>query len=98
MRIFSGLAAVLLLVNPGLAQDAQRGKQQLTERAFIKAFWPKAAYDNLWKVWGLSQKPTDYAAAVSARFGLHPAPYPNNGYPMGLRKADLLIGSVVGVD
>ena len=86
----------LLLLVPVSANaaepSAERGKKALTETAFIKAFWPKPAYDNLWRVWGLKEKPNDYESAVHERFGLHPAPYQNNGYPMGLRKADLVIG------
>lgn len=91
-----GLVAclTLLICVPVNAADpsAERGKKALAETAFIKAFWPKPAYDNLWRVWGLKEKPADYEAAVRERFGLHAAPYPNSGYPMGLRKADLLIG------
>ena len=92
---------VFALASPALAADpaaAERGKKALTETAFIKAFWPRPGYDNLWRVWGLSEKPADYQAAVRERFGLHPAPYPNGDLPMGLRKADLLIGTGVGID
>lgn len=96
------LIVSLLLLIPASSNaaepSAERGKKALTETAFIKAFWPKPAYDNLWRVWGLPEKPADYEAAVRERFGLHPAPYPNGGFPMGLRKADLLIGRGVGID
>jgi mono/diheme cytochrome c family protein len=42
--------------------------------------------------------PADYDAAFRARYGLHPAPYPNDGLPMGLRKANLVFGTGVGAD
>ncbi len=78
--------------------SAERGKKALESTAFIKAFWPKPVYDAVWKQWGVKEKPKEYAAAVGERYGLHPAPYENGGFPMGLRKADLLIGSGVGID
>lgn len=97
-----GFVACLLLLVPAFASadepSAERGKQALTKTSFIKAFWPELAYHNLWRVWGLKEKPADYAAVVRERFGLHPSPYPNAGYPMGLRKADLVIGKGIGID
>mgnify|MGYP001806483322 CR=1 FL=1 len=95
--------ALPLLLLPALtpAADptpAERGKKALESTAFIKAFWPKPAYENAWKVWGLKEKPKEYEAAVRERYGLHPAPYPNDGYPMGLRSAGMLIGKGVGID
>jgi hypothetical protein len=96
------VACLTLLVTPfAVAAEptpAERGKKALEGTAFIKAFWPTAAYQSAWKVWGLKEKPKDYAAAVGERYGLHPAPYENGGYPMGLRKADLLFGKGVGID
>jgi mono/diheme cytochrome c family protein len=91
---------LLALAVPAAAADpaAERGEKALTGTAFIKAFWPRHGYDNAWRVWGLTAKPADYDAAVRDRYGLHPAPYPNDGLPMGLRKADLLIGKGIGID
>lgn len=92
---------LLLLPAFALAADptpAERGKKALEGTAFIKAFWPKPAYENAWKVWGLKEKPKEYEAAVRERYGLHPAPYQNDGYPMGLRTASMLIGKGVGID
>src|SRR5205807_2188441 len=34
----------------------------------------------------------DYARLLRERYGMHPAPYPNGGYPMGVRRADGLLG------
>ena len=41
---------------------AERGQKSLETTATIKAFWPKVSYDNAWKVWGLKEKPANYAA------------------------------------
>ncbi|MBX3400272.1 MAG: c-type cytochrome [Gemmataceae bacterium] len=69
---------------------AERGKRALESKAFIPSFWPRAAYDLAWKQWGIAEKPTDYAAAFNERYGLHAAPYANDGLPMGLRAAPYL--------
>jgi mono/diheme cytochrome c family protein len=95
------LVCLLLLAAPAAAGDpaaVARGEKALTGTAFIKAFWPRHGYENAWRVWGLKEKPADYEAAVRERYGLHPAPYPNDGLPMGLRKADMLLGTGVGID
>src|SRR5439155_4621524 len=70
---------------------AEKGYKALTETAFIPAFWTPKAIPNAWKQWGVSEKPADYDAAVLERYGLHTAPYPNDGLPMGLRKAPRLL-------
>ncbi|MBA4064152.1 MAG: hypothetical protein C0501_10650 [Isosphaera sp.] len=97
--------AVVLLsatVTPSPAADptpAGRGYKALTETAFIPAFWSTKALPNAWRHWdGVAEKPADYDAAVRDRYGLHPAPYPNGGLPMGLRAANLVLGRGVGLD
>ncbi len=65
--------------------SAERGYELLTTKAFVPAIWSRSAYDSAWKSWNLKEKPSDYEAAVRERYGLHPAPYPNDGLPMGLR-------------
>ncbi|MGL4423271.1 MAG: c-type cytochrome, partial [Gemmataceae bacterium] len=86
----------LLLLNLSVAHaepptpSAATGQKLLTEKAYIPAFWPRATYDELWKQWDVPAKPKDYSAAISERYGLHPAPYPNDGLPMGLRRAPYL--------
>ncbi|QDU20048.1 c-type cytochrome [Urbifossiella limnaea] len=77
---------------------AERGEKALTTTAFIPAFWTPRAVDSAWKQWGVAAKPADYDAALRDRYGLHPAPYPNDGLPMGLRKARHLFGTGVGAD
>src|SRR5262245_15611446 len=77
---------------------AERGYKALTETAFIPAFWTPNAFPNVWKQWGVSEKPEKYDEAILERYGLHSAPYPNNGLPMGFRKAPLLAKTGVGID
>jgi hypothetical protein len=77
---------------------AERGYKALTETAFIPAFWTQNAIPNSWKQWGVKEKPADYDAAVRERYGLHEAPYPNDGLPMGFRKAPRLFQTGVGID
>ena len=77
---------------------AQRGQKALEQTAFIRGFWPTFAYNQAWKSWGLTEKPTDYDTAFRERYGLHTAPYANDKLPMGLRKADYLIMKGLGID
>lgn len=71
---------------------AQRGYEALTKRAFNPAIWNYSDYENVWRRWGLKEKPADYPRAFAERYGLHPAPYPNGELPMGLRETKGLIG------
>ena len=77
----------------------ERGKRALEQKAFIPAFWPKSAYDLAWKRWGVAEKPKNYDVAFRERYGLHDAPYPNDGLPMGLRTAPYLpFTKGIGID
>lgn len=83
----------LLFGTAGAAEPstaAARGKVALESKAFIPSFWPRTAYDLAWKQWGIAEKPKDYATAFNDRYGLHAAPYANDGLPMGLRVAPYL--------
>lgn len=77
---------------------AERGKKALTESSFIAGIWRMPAYEKAWKQWGLEEKPADYSKAIRERYGLHPAPYENDGLPMGIRKANLLFVSGFNID
>jgi mono/diheme cytochrome c family protein len=81
---------------------AERGKKALLTRSYDPPRIPRSAYDEAWKFWGLAKKPdrADYDRLFRERYGLHPAPYPNDGLPMGLRKGELLITrrSAIGFD
>src|SRR5260370_28910484 len=59
-----------------------------------------SAYDDAWKKWGPDQKqpPDNYPQAFMARYGLHPAPYDNGRYPMGLREGNSLLGKGLTTD
>ncbi|HKI34080.1 MAG TPA: hypothetical protein VKA46_19665 [Gemmataceae bacterium] len=80
--------------------SAERGRKALLGRHFTPPTISLAAYENAWKVWDPTAKepPADYAARFRDRYGLHPAPYPNDGYPMGLRLAPGLLGKALAMD
>jgi hypothetical protein len=90
-----------LLGTAGIAAEpsAERGKELLLGRNYNPPFFSRAAYDNVWKRWDVRAKPApaDYDRAVRERYGLHPAPYPNGGLPMGLREAPTLLGLATGI-
>jgi mono/diheme cytochrome c family protein len=100
------LAAVVLASFPAAgrcaeeAPSAERGRKALLERHFTPPTIPLAAYNNAWKVWDpkATEPPADYAARFRERYGLHPAPYPNNDYPMGMRLAQGLLGKALATD
>jgi cytochrome c peroxidase len=68
---------------------AARGKAALLGRAFNLPVWSAQAYKNVWLHWEGAghEPPQDYDAAFREHYGLHPAPYANGRYPMGLREA-----------
>jgi len=68
---------------------AERGERAMLGRHFTPPTFSPLAYENVWKLWdgGLKEKPANYHAAFREYYGMHEAPYPNNGYPMGLREA-----------
>lgn len=71
---------------------AAKGYQALTTKALVPPIWLRTAYDSAWKRWGVKTKPADYDATFQQRYGLHPAPYANNGLPMGLKETSLALG------
>jgi hypothetical protein len=77
---------------------AARGKRALESQSFNPAVWTVSAYESLWKQWGLKEKPADFDRAVREHYGLHPAPFPNDGLPMGLRKGSGLVSNGISVD
>jgi mono/diheme cytochrome c family protein len=69
----------------------ERGRIALTLTGFLKPEWSESAYRNAGGLWDQpaphpERDPAGYAAAFQYRYGLHPAPYPNDGLPMGLRR------------
>ena len=103
MNRFALTAFALLAATPAFAAEkeltpAEKGYAALTQTAFIPAFWTQNALPSAWKQWGDAEKPAGYDAAVRDRYGLHAAPYPNDGLPMGLRKAGRVLSTGVGID
>lgn len=80
--------------------DADRGREALTARGFLKPEWGMEVYREVAGLWGEAAPDPDldpeaYADAFASRYGLHPAPFPNDGLPMGIRKAtDPMTGRV----
>jgi hypothetical protein len=92
---------LLAAVSPTVAEEtaAERGKKNLLTRAYNPPTLPLSAYDNAWKHWGLKEKPgkQEYDKLFRERYGLHEAPYPNDGLPMGLRKGELILTKKPGL-
>lgn len=85
LRLCLFWGSALLAAEP---EAARRGEQALLTRAFLPPLWSVSAYDNAWRYWPNppAQRPEPYDQAFREHYGLHPAPYPNGRYPMGLRE------------
>src|SRR4051812_33115731 len=97
------LLSSIILIAPAATfaadgEAVERGRQALLGTSFNPPAWRQNAYDTVWQRWGPKEKPADYEAAIRERYGLHPAPYPNDGLPMGLRKASFLFVKGVSID
>jgi mono/diheme cytochrome c family protein len=69
--------------------SAERGRDAVRGRpALNPPIASHDAYANVWKQWGVADKPADLPKAIRERYGLHPAPYPNGDLPMGLHPAE----------
>src|SRR5436305_7432787 len=101
VRLCSGLL-LISLIRPSLAAppaDAvERGKQALLGRAFNPPSFSFKAYDDVWKVWGLKEKPADFDRLFRERYGFAETPYANGPYPMGLRESSGLFGKGLTTD
>jgi hypothetical protein len=110
-RVLSGcvLACVACLApvtwagsTPSDAGAAERGRIALTQHGYLKAEWKIDAYRNAGKHWGTpapdpEKDPQGYARAFARHYGLHPAPYANDGLPMGLRWSKKPDGTRTGI-
>jgi mono/diheme cytochrome c family protein len=101
--LLAALLAGLFLPARALGDDpaaVERGSKALLGRNFTGVQWSLSGYADVWKRWddAPAAAPKDYAAALMRYYGLHPAPYDNHGYPMGLREAGGLLGKGVGTD
>lgn len=97
LSLAAGLACLVLV--PLVHSDetpapVRRGKEALLGRNFTPPTISLDAYRTAWRIWDEKAKeaPADYDAAFRERYGLHPAPYPNHGYPMGLREGTTFLG------
>lgn len=71
----------------------ERGRDAVHGRPALNSpLWSLDVFDNAWKQWGLKEKPANYARAFRERYGLHEAPYENDGLPMGLHVSRGLFG------
>jgi mono/diheme cytochrome c family protein len=83
----------------GENSDAERGRKAFLEKSYNPAVWSRDAYDRAWTRWeGVVEKPSDYDRAFRDMYGLHAAPFPNNGLPMGLREGRVLLKKGISVD
>lgn len=69
-----------------------RGREALTSRSVLKPEWSLDIYEKVAELWGddapdPDTDPEGYALAFTRRYGLHPAPFPNDGLPMGLKRS-----------
>lgn len=93
------LAALMTLpLSAAEKSAAERGKEALIGQAYVPGMISRKSYDELWRTWGLKEKPADFDKQLRERYGLHEAPYPNNGLPMGLRETKGLLGKGVAND
>jgi mono/diheme cytochrome c family protein len=84
------------LAQPAAKDAIARGAAAVRGRAALNpGVWSAPAFDHLWKAWGLPARPANYAEVVRERYGLHTAPYANDGLPMGLHYAKGLLGKGV---
>jgi len=60
---------------------AKEGKDFLYSRSMFFLLGSTDAYQNLWKVWGLDEKPADFEQQVLDRYGFNEAPM-RNPYPL----------------
>lgn len=110
MRVWaSGVLSIgLLIVVCGgvqageLETPATRGHRALTSTGYLRPAWGEAAYRNAGRIWPGAvpdplKEPAAYSAAFNHRYGLHPAPFANDGLPMGLRRGNGPDGAKLGL-
>ncbi len=89
---------------PAPGSAAARGRIALTTTGYLKPAWSDAAYRKAASVWkgdapaaDPETEPEAFASAFNRRYGLNPAPYPNDGLPMGLRRGNGPDGTKTGI-
>ena len=93
-----GLALVGFAETRGLAGEGpldaaavERGHAAVTTVGHLKPAWSSEAYKKVRDLWGVASPdpdadPEGYAAAFRHRYGFAPAPFPNDGLPLGLKR------------
>lgn len=105
MRWFDRLSLVLVLGIAPLARGAgpdpeaaERGRVALTSKSYLSPAWDLDALEKAGRLWGAEDRdPAASADAINRYYGLHPAPFPNDGLPMGLRRATARDGERTGL-
>jgi hypothetical protein len=90
---------ILPAASPADTNPVERGKRALLGKCYAPPTMTRSAYERVWRQWGVKDKPAsaDYDRLFRQRYGLHEAPYPNDGLPMGLRPASLPLGLGKGI-
>lgn len=96
----AGLALALVVAVHGADENAaDRGRKAILEKNYNPAVWTRDAYEKAWTRWdNTTAKPDEYDRAFREQYGLHEAPYPNRGLPMGLREGWKLLKRGISVD
>jgi len=66
------------------AAKSAHGYELLTVDSIVPGAVPRVGIDNLWLVWEEGYT-GDYWRAMRERYGLHEAPFENDGLPLGVR-------------
>jgi mono/diheme cytochrome c family protein len=105
MKRISLAAAIVLAAALGGARGAdsaavERGRLVIERRVFLPAAWLPTAYDEAWRQWSplVKDRPEPYGAVFREHYGLHPAPFDNGPYPMGLRQGRGRAGRALTTD
>src|SRR5437879_12365476 len=95
-RMGSGVLLIFLVASAGQTDEptpAERGKRALFTRPFTAAMWKTDAYAEVWRQWGVKERPADYARAFMDRYGTHPAPYAKGALPLALPTGSHVLGN-----
>jgi Cytochrome c len=99
LQRWMGISVLLLVFATATAggegASAERGRNYVLHRPLNPPVWSLRAYEQVWKQWGLKEKPADYGTAFRVRYGLVEAPFDNHGLPLGLAEAPGLFGKGV---
>jgi mono/diheme cytochrome c family protein len=102
--VLAGGVSAVLGDRPEPESAAARGRVALTTTGYLKPAWGDEAYRRAGRLWkgdrpapDPATEPEAYSAAFNHRYGLHPAPYPNDGLPMGLRRGNGPDGTRTGI-